>query len=215
MDCRNLLVFFAAFCLVFPVDICVVEMPHQNENEPMSVMPLAAESRRPCQQAPLDQVACSRPWLPNALYWSSPWFKPTSYQLIRVSQGQLCTVYPLLNIDGSSPTSPTSPVSSKKLTALDHGIPVKSSHHVAVVAIRSVFKLHHGFQFLLLISHAASLHTEALKLEFLVNLPFWGSPPKNLWEKYEAFSCCFLKWLYSMTLLCSSAVHTLPLSNLA
>ena len=42
---------------------------------------------------------------------------------LTVCQGQLFTVYPLLNTVSNSPTSLASPILSKKLIALNHGIP--------------------------------------------------------------------------------------------
>ena len=57
-------------CVAFSADIQVVEIPHHNES--VTVMLLVAEARSPCQQAPLDQVACSRLQPLSVLYWFGP-----------------------------------------------------------------------------------------------------------------------------------------------
>jgi len=53
-----------------------------------------------------------------------PNLNPQAHNLfIASSQGQLFAVYPLLNVEGNSPTPPTLPVPSKKVIALKHSIP--------------------------------------------------------------------------------------------
>ena len=74
----------------------------------MRVTPPAAEARRPNQQPPPDQVACSRPH--HYMPFTGPIldFYPQALNLIvAVPQTQLFAIYPLPNIEGNSPTLPT------------------------------------------------------------------------------------------------------------
>lgn len=109
----------AAYCAVFPADICMVEIPHQEE--PVSATRLVAETKRLL----LIRQPVEDPSHHMSFTDLVPDLKPLAFNLIlSVSQRQLFIIYSLLNIEGNFFTSPAFPTPSKKLIILNHSIPV-------------------------------------------------------------------------------------------
>jgi len=107
-----------------------------------------------------------------------------------LSQGNLFSVYPLLNIEGNFPTSPTLFIPPKKLIALSNRILAMS---VILPSFPVVFHLHRGFQFLLLISYAMYICIEDTSDGLSAAASVWRSPPRSLLETSEVLPCYFLK----------------------
>ena len=91
--------------------------------------------------------------------------------VIAVTQTQLFAVCPLPNVEDNTPSPPTLSIPSEEPVALNHSTPVvrfvpprfPDSNQIVI------FQAHHGFQLLLLISHAACIGGEALQLGFLAH----------------------------------------------
>lgn len=73
--------------------------------EHVSVMLLVDEVRRPCQQA-----ACSRPRQSDVIFWPIIFIQTFNQFMFSVSQRQLFSIYPFINIKSSS-SAPFSPFS--------------------------------------------------------------------------------------------------------
>ena len=88
--------------------------------------------------------------------------------LLTFSQRVFLSVYPLFNIEGNSPTSPTLSAPSIKLTDLSGGIPVMRVIPPCFCDSNKMimFQGHCGFQLLLLISQAIYVGVEAFPLGY-------------------------------------------------
>lgn len=81
---------------------------------------LAAEARRLCQQLPFIRQPGVHPDRQLSFIGPVPNLNPWALNLfLAVSQGQVFAGYPLLKIQGNSPTPPPLPIPSKKRSALN------------------------------------------------------------------------------------------------
>ena len=85
---------------------------------------------------------------------------------LTVSQRELLTVYPLFDIEGNSPTLPTSPIPSKEPIPISGSIPVVGVIPPCFCDSNKVitFQVHHAFQLVLLISQAVCIGIKAFQL---------------------------------------------------
>ena len=84
-----------------------------------------ADTGRLHQQAPLDQVACSRPRTPLSFIGPIPNFNLQAVHLfLSISLKERLAIYPLPNIESNIPAPPILPIPSKKHIAIGGGVPV-------------------------------------------------------------------------------------------
>ena len=163
------------------------------------MMPLAAEARRPCQQAPLDHLTCSRhqttrcPFLVQSLILTH---KLSTCSLLFLRGNSLQPILLTWHLSSILPSLSF----LKNFITLTHDISVMEI--IPFYSLDSnkfiVFQLHNSFQFLLFVSHVACIGIEVIQVDFQLHY-FLEEPSQKPLGKIWDFPPLLLKVMWPST----------------